>query len=192
VARRGCDTLNRPIKHSTREAILIDYLTAVDEISGSCSSRVLNAVILSRKQTNDIRSLNGRFFTYVLVDGNNYLYAGYTSNPYQRFMMHKQGYAFHAVLMFEHDSESNARLSEREIISQIEPLYNKQFTGEYDGDRGVRTTKIIKGKRVQVKYKAFRLPLDFIKELNAFAVKEGEPLENIAYKALFNYVIDGK
>ena len=51
-----------------------------------------------------------------------------------------------------------------------------------------RDWKEIKGKRVQVKYKAFRLPLDFIKELNIYSVTNETPLENIVYDALTEYM----
>ena len=51
-----------------------------------------------------------------------------------------------------------------------------------------REWKEINGKRVQVKYKAFRLPLDFIKELNIYSASTETPLENIVYDALSEYM----
>ena len=42
-----------------------------------------------------------------------------------------------------------------------------------------RDWKELNGKRVQVKYKAFRLPIDFIKQLNIYAAETETPLENI-------------
>ena len=55
-----------------------------------------------------------------------------------------------------------------------------------------REWKEIEGKRVQVKYKAFRLPLDFIKELNIYSVTKEKPLENIVYEALKEYISKNK
>lgn len=55
-----------------------------------------------------------------------------------------------------------------------------------------RDWKEINGKRVQVKYKTFRLPLDFIKELNIYAATTETPLENIVYDALKEYMKKNK
>ena len=51
-----------------------------------------------------------------------------------------------------------------------------------------REWKEINGKRVQVKYKAFRLPIDFIKQLNIYSATTETPLENIVYDALAEYM----
>jgi len=55
-----------------------------------------------------------------------------------------------------------------------------------------REWKEVNGKRVQVKYKAFRLPLDFIKELNIYSATTETPLENIVYDALTEYMKKNK
>ncbi len=55
-----------------------------------------------------------------------------------------------------------------------------------------RDWKEINGKRVQVKYKAFRLPIDFIKQLNIYSATTETPLENIVYDALAEYLKNHK
>jgi len=51
-----------------------------------------------------------------------------------------------------------------------------------------RDWKVIDGKRVKVKYKAFRLPVTFIKKLNVYAAQTEHTLEKIVYDALKEYV----
>jgi hypothetical protein len=61
-----------------------------------------------------------------------------------------------------------------------------------DIKKDAREWKEINGKRVKVKYKAFRLPLDFIKQLNIYAAEKETPLENIVYSALTEYMKNNK
>jgi len=58
--------------------------------------------------------------------------------------------------------------------------------------KNIREWKELNGKRVQVKYKAFRLPIDFIKELNIYSATTETPLENIVYDALTEYLKKNK
>lgn len=61
-----------------------------------------------------------------------------------------------------------------------------------DIQKNAREWKELNGKRVKVKYKAFRLPVDFIKELNIYAATTETTLENIVYDALTEYLKKNK
>lgn len=71
------------------------------------------------------------------------------------------------------------------------PTITRKQTQETE-QKNIREWKEINGKRVKVKYKAFRLPVDFIKELNIYSATKETPLENIVYDALKEYLKKNK
>ena len=121
------------------------------------------------------------FTVYIYIKDREPIYVGYSSDLESRLRDHHQRFNSDYIALVGYDEEADARACEKELIKELNPGLNKiRYTG--------RNKKEIKGKRVQVKYKAFRLPLDFINELNIYSAKTGTSLEEIAYQALTEYL----
>ena len=125
---------------------------------------------------------------YVVIKGREPIYVGYTSDINSRLREHeyadfKFGY-YDRLVLIGYDSKEDALNCERQLIKNLNQDLNViRYTG--------RNRKEINGKRVQVKYKAFRLPLDLIKEMGIYSASKNISLEDIAYNAINGYLKEG-
>ena len=160
-----------------------DYIT--DMIEPLCNESYCEFAIIEKGE-----NVNAFFDViletcYIVIKENQPIYVGYTSDINSRLRDHeysdfKFGY-YDCIVLVGYDGREDAIDCEKQLIKNLNPGLNRiNYTG--------RNKKIINGKRVQVKYKAFRLPLDLIQDMGVYSAKTGTPLEDIATNAISEYL----
>ncbi len=153
----------------------------VKDAEAACCENPLELAIVQRERIWGVSDNTDKYYNYILVDNETPVYVGYSSAVGCRIGEHCGSHDFEHAIILSFDNEESARLNEKALIRSLAPKGN---TIKYTG----RSGKMIDGEIVQVKYKAFRLPLALINKLNIVSAKSGISLEEIAYMAFTEYL----